>query len=111
MTSTLRAAIAAVAVLALPNLAHAADYKFHLWNKTSKYKITGFQTYENEKWSTWSNVTLEPGEDKDMNWGANEGACTVPFKIDYETIQTEQYSVDWCKVKNIYVTDDNVTYD
>ena len=97
--------------LLLPVLAHADDYKFRLYNNTTKYKITGFQTYENEKWSTWSNATLDPGEDKEMVWGANEGACTVPFRIIYESIQTEQYSVNWCKVKNIYVTDDNVTYD
>ena len=89
----------------------AADYKFHLYNNTTKYTIKGFQTYENDTWSTWSNVVLAPGEDQNMNWGANEGKCTVPFRIVYEDIQTEQYSVDWCKVKNIYVTDDNVTYD
>ena len=111
MKTTLRAAIALIALLSLPALAQAADYKFHLWNKTTKYKITGFETFENGTWSTWTNATLAPGEDKDMNWGANEGACTVPFKIIYETVQTEQYQVDWCKVKNIYVTDDNVTYD
>jgi hypothetical protein len=43
--------------------------------------------------------------------GRHTGKCTVPFRIMYEEIKTEQYSVDWCKVKNIYVTDDNVTYD
>jgi len=27
----------------LSSAANAGDYKFHLWNKTTKYKITGFQ--------------------------------------------------------------------
>src|ERR1700745_1322770 len=29
---------------------NAADYKFHLYNKTTKYTIKGFQTYENDEW-------------------------------------------------------------
>ena len=95
----------------LPAPAGASDYTFHLYNNTTKYPIIGFQTYENDKWSTWSDAALEPGEDKEMNWGANEGSCVVPFRIMYENIATEQYSVDWCKVKNIYVTDEKVTYD
>jgi hypothetical protein len=111
MPALSRLAFVLLAFTVLPGLATAADYKFHLYNKTTKYTIKGFQTYENEKWSTWTGVALAPGEDQNMNWGANEGSCTVPFRIVYEEIQTEQYSVDWCKVKNIYVTDDNVTYD
>lgn len=99
------------AIMLVSQAANAADYKFHLYNKTTKYTIKGFQTYENDEWSTWSDVALAPGEDQEMNWGANTGKCTVPFRIMYEEIKTEQYSVDWCKVKNIYVTDDNVTYD
>ena len=92
--------------------AQAADsYKFQLWNKSTKYNVTGFQTYEDGKWSTWSGVALAPGEDQTMDWQSNSGNCTVPFKIMYAEYQTEQYSVDWCKVKNIYVTDSNVTYD
>ena len=90
--------------------AMAADYKFHLINKTTKYPLTGFQTYENDKWSTWSGVSLAPGEETDMNWGANEGSCGVPFRVIYAEIQTEQYQVDWCKVHNITVTDTDVTY-
>ena len=89
----------------------AETYKFHLWNKTTQYTITGFQTYEKGQWDSWTDAGAAPGEDIDMNWGSNEGSCTVPFRILYAEIKTEQYSVDWCKVKNIYVTDTNVTYD
>ena len=97
--------------LLIAQSAAAADYVFTLYNNTTKYTIAGFQTYENETWTSWKNVALAPGEKQQMNWGANTGSCTVPFKIMYEEINTEQYSVDWCKLKNIYVTDDNVTYD
>ena len=85
-------------------------YKFHLLNKTTQYTITGFQTYEDDKWSTWSNVKLAPGEETDMDWGSAEGDCVVPFRVIYAEIQTEQYKVDWCKVHNIIVSDTDVTY-
>ena len=31
--------------------ATAADYVFTLYNNTTKYTITGFQTYENDTWT------------------------------------------------------------
>lgn len=100
-----------LAIIAYGTGALASEtYKFHLVNKTTKYTITGFQTYENGTWSTWSNVKLAPGEEQDMDWGSNEGNCVVPFRVIYAEIQTEQYQVDWCKVKNIVVSDTDVTY-
>jgi hypothetical protein len=101
----------AVVLLALTTAAAAAtNYTFQLQNKTTKYTITGFQTYENGTWSTWSGVNLAPGQEATMNWGANEGDCVVPFRVIYAEVQTEQYQVDWCKVHNIVVTDTDVTY-
>jgi hypothetical protein len=103
--------ITALVIAALATTAMAAEnYKFHLINKTTKYTITGFQTYENGTWSTWSGVNLAPGDETDMNWGANTGDCVVPFRVIYAEIQTEQYKVDWCKVHNIIVSDTDVTY-
>ena len=110
MKSLLRHAILGFGMVALASAATAADYKFQLINKTTKYTITGFQTYEKGTWSTWSGVTIAPGEESAMNWGGNEGNCTVPFRVIYAEIQTEQYEVDWCKVHNIIVTDTDVTY-
>jgi hypothetical protein len=46
-------------------------YKFHLLNKTTQYTITGFQTYQDAKWSSWSNVKIDPGEETDMDRGSS----------------------------------------
>ena len=86
----------------------AESYKFELHNE-SKYEITGFQTFEDGKWSTWSNVGVAPGETQTMDWQSDEGDCVVPFRIIYKDIETEQYKVDWCKIGNITVHDDSVT--
>lgn len=90
--------------------AFAESYKFKLHNK-SKYEITGFQTYEDGKWSTWSGVHVPPGSSLNMDWQSSEGDCVVPFRIIYKDIETEQYKVDWCKISSITVSDDNVTAD
>jgi hypothetical protein len=88
----------------------AGTYKFTLHNE-SKYPITGFQTYEDGKWSTWSGVDVGAGESQSMDWNSSEGDCVVPFRIIYKDVETEQYKVDWCKISNIRVHNDNVTAD
>jgi hypothetical protein len=96
------------ALIAAPALADS--YKFVLHNE-SKYAITGFQTYEDGKWSTWSGVNVAPGESANMDWNSDAGDCVVPFRIIYKDVETEQYKVDWCKIGNIRVHDDSVTAD
>ena len=88
----------------------AGSYKFSMHNE-SQYAITGFQTYEDDKWSTWSGVSVAPGETQTMDWNSDEGDCVVPFRIIYKDVETEQYKVDWCKISNIRVHDDKVTAD
>ena len=96
------------ALLVTPAL--AGSYKFQLHNE-SKYAISGFQTYEDGKWSTWSGVNVPPGETQGMDWQSSAGDCNVPFRIMYKDVETEQYTVDWCKISNIRVHDDSVTAD
>lgn len=85
-------------------------YKFTLHNN-SQYAINGFQTYEDSKWTSWTGVKAGPGQEIDMDWNTDSGQCTVPFRIIYRDVETEQYSIDWCKISNIYVMDDKVTAD
>ena len=102
-------AAAALGVL-LASPAFAASYKFQLHNE-SKYAITGFQTYEDGKWSTWGGVDVGPGETQTMDWNSSEGDCNVPFRIIYKDVETEQYTVNWCNIGNIRVHNDSVTAD
>ena len=88
----------------------ADSYKFQLHNE-SKYTITGFQTYEDGKWTPWTPVDVAPGATQPMDWKSDAGACEVPFRLIYKEVQTEQYTVDWCKITGIRVHDDSVTAD
>ena len=95
------------AVLTAPALA-VDTYKIKLINE-SQHEITGIQTFENGKWSDWSRVDVLPGDMLDMTWGADVGDCTAPFRLRQKTIETEQHTVDWCKISAIHVLDDGVT--
>jgi len=88
----------------------ADSYKFTMHNE-SKYAITGFQTFEDGKWSTWSGVDVGPGETQTMDWNSSEGDCSVPFRVIYKDVETEQYTVNWCNIGNIRVHNDSVTAD
>jgi hypothetical protein len=88
----------------------AGSYKFMMHNN-SKYAIVGFETYEDGKWSKWTGVDIPPGSELPMDWQTDKGDCNVPFKIIYKDIETEQYTVDWCKISHIRVNNDNVTAD
>jgi hypothetical protein len=88
----------------------AESYKFTLYNH-SKYAIVGFETFENGQWSEWKDVGVDQDEHQVMDWRSAEGSCNVPFRIIYEEVQTEQYTVNWCKIKNIHVYNDRVTAD
>jgi len=99
---------AAILGLGMSVAAHADDYKFNLQNN-SKYEIIGFETFEDSKWSKWTGVSVKPGETQVMNWNSDAGDCEVPFRIIYKDVETEQYTVDWCKISNVEVQDDKVT--
>ncbi len=105
---TLTASLVLSVLFLTPALAEDESYKFNLQND-SQYTITGFETFENSKWSTWKVPNVEPGETAEMDWKSSEGDCEVPFRIIYKDVETEQYTVDWCEISNIRVEDDNVT--
>ena len=54
---------------------------------------------------------LPPGASQVMDRNSSEGDCNAPFRIIYKDIETEQYTVDWCKIRNVRVHDDSVTAD
>jgi hypothetical protein len=105
--------IAALFGIVVAHPAIAGDtYKFNLHNQSSDYTITGFRTYEDGKWSkNWIDFTLKPGEEAEMDWGSDEGNCVVPFKVEWKGYQAEKFSVDFCKVHNLYMKDSGFKYD
>ena len=106
-------AVAGLTVATSLPAAAGDTYKFNLHNKSSQYVINGFRTYENGKWSkNWIDFTLKPGESAEMDWGSDDdGTCVVPFRVSWVGYEAEKFSVDWCKVSNIYMKDEGFAWD
>lgn len=103
---------ALLGLAAIPSAMAGDSYKFNLHNKSSDYTIIGFYTYESGKWSkNWIDFTLKPGEEAEMDWGSDEGNCVVPFKVDWKGYEAEKFSVDFCKVHNLYMKDSGFRFD
>jgi hypothetical protein len=109
MSSRLLTSLGLLGALAITP-ALAGSYKFTMHNE-SQYAISGFETFEDGKWSKWTGVDIPPGQEIGMDWQSDKGDCNVPFRIIYKDIETEQYTVDWCKISHIRVKDDKVTAD
>lgn len=104
--------LAGISVGASAPATAAETYKFNLHNKSTQYVINGFRTFEGGQWSkNWIDFTLKPGESAEMDWGSSEGACVVPFRVGWVGYEAEQFKVDWCKLKNLYMKDEGFSFD
>jgi hypothetical protein len=105
-----------VAVLVAPvmmsSLALAGDHwKFNIVNK-SKTAAIEFRTQESGDWSSnWISDRIQPGDTFNMDFGTSKGDCTVRTQISFADGTKFDAPVDYCKVNNLYIHDDNVTWD
>lgn len=104
------AGLAAAVALATPAMSAQSDYPFTLYNNSTQYPITGFQTYENGRWVTWEFQGLAPGHSVVMNWPTNDGECSIQFRIFYSNYEPTTMTMDFCRYHSLIVTDSDVTW-
>lgn len=104
------AAFAASATMA--SLAVAGEHwKFNVVNKSNTAALE-FRTQEDGKWSAnWITERIEPGDTFNMDFGVNKGDCAVRTQIHFADGGKFDAPVDYCKVTNIYIRDDGLTWD
>lgn len=102
-----------VAALLTASAAAASDYAFTLHNRSSGWVISGFQTFQDGRWSrNWLDSRIRAGESVAMDWHSNEGSCVVPFRVQWVDYGSEEFRIDWCKgVSNIYMRDKGFSWD
>lgn len=103
------AALCLLPILAAP--ASAGSWKFGITNKT-KYVITGFRTKEKgEGWSSnWLGESIQPGEEFEMDFGTDEGECTVRTQVIFSDGSYFDYNVDYCKASHLNVYNDEIKW-
>jgi hypothetical protein len=103
---------ALIAFAMVGSLALAGDHwKFNIVNQSSTAAIE-FRTQENGDWSAnWISDRIQPGDTFNMDFGSNKGDCEVRTQIHFADGSKFDAPVDYCKVNNLYIHDDNITWD
>ena len=88
-----------------------AHWKFNVINK-SNIAAVEFRTQEGGEWSSnWISDRIQPGDTFNMDFGTSKGDCTVRTQIQFADGSKFDAQVDYCKVNNLYIHDDNITWD
>jgi len=112
MSSMLRiGACALVLACALPSSAFAKSWKFELINKSAAH-VTSFRTQEEGKWSkNWLEENVAPGETFDMDFGHDEGGCTVRTRIAFSDKTYVDANIDYCNADKITVRNSGIVWE
>ena len=104
-------AVAVMGALALGGSAHAAQWKFKVYNKSETAAVE-FRTQEDGEWSSnWISDRIEPGDHFDMDFGTDKGDCTVRTQIRFTDGTYFDANVDYCKISNLYIYENRLRGD
>lgn len=101
---------AAGLLMASASLASAGSWVFNLENK-SESQVTSFRTQEDGNWSqNWLPENVAPGETFDMDFGSDEGECTVRTRIDFTDGTYIDADINYCDITVITVRNKDVVW-
>ncbi len=104
------AAIGIAALVSVPSYA-GEHWKFNVVNKSETAAVE-FRTQEDGEWSkNWIADRIEPGDTFVMDFGTDKGDCTVRTQIHFTDGSSFDADVDYCKVSNLYIHEDKLTWD
>ncbi|MBD1547227.1 hypothetical protein HK439_13245 [Labrenzia aggregata] len=90
---------------------------FQIYNKTENHIATGFYTNEGDGWSeNWLSEELGPGESARAEFSSDSGECEQLIQIgwlgdDGNEVMDEPISIDICETSNVYLDDNEISYD
>jgi len=110
----------AFAATALPALAAGTGSEgyFQIYNDTEGNVLVGFYTNDGSGWSqNWiAGVEIMPGQNGRAEFHAASGACEQLFQAgwlggDGSEVFDEPYSIDICEASNVYLGDNEISFD
>lgn len=120
LIKTSAAILFAAAITATGALAGTgAEGVFTIHNDTETNVVSGFYTSEDdgETWSTnWLSIQVRPGESAEARFHANSGPCEQVLQVgwvgdDSGEVLDEPISIDICEASNVYLEDNDVSFD
>jgi hypothetical protein len=103
--------VAVIAAFACAGSAEAGSWKFKVYNKSNTAAVE-FRTQEDGEWSSnWITERIEPGDSFDMDFGTDQGDCTVRTQIRFTDGSYFDANVDYCKISNLYIYENRLRGD
>ena len=96
-----------------------ADGVFTIYNYTENNVVSGFYTSEDEgeSWSSnWLSIQIRPGESAEAKFHANSGPCDQVLQVGWVgdggcEVFDDPISIDICEASNVYLEDNDVSFD
>jgi len=89
---------------------------FTLYNDTANNVVVGFYTNDGSGWSdNWLDDDLDPGDAAEAEFHADTGACEQLLTVgwlgaDGGEVLDDPISIDICDASNVYLGDNEITY-
>ncbi len=90
---------------------------FQVYNDTGDNIVVGFYTNDGSGWSdNWLSAEISPGESAEARFRANTGPCEQTFRVgwlgdDGGEVLDDPIDIDICDASNVYLGDNEITYD
>lgn len=96
-----------------------AEGYFTIHNDTEGNVVSGFYTSQDdgETWSdNWLTIQVRPGESAEARFHANTGPCEQVLQVgwvgtDGSEVLDEPISIDICEASNVYLEDNDISFD
>ncbi len=90
---------------------------FQIYNDTSNNIVVGFYTNDGTGWSTnWLSGEIDPGESAVAQFTGDTGPCDQTLQVgwlgaDGSEVLDDPIDIDICDASNVYLDDNEITYD
>ena len=95
-----------------------SDGYFEIHNDTVGHLVTGFYTNDGSGWSdNWLDDTLALDESVVVEFIADTGSCAQTLRVGWladdeqSEVLDDPINIDICDASNVYLGDNNITYD
>ncbi len=86
------------------------EWKFDVVNKSNVAAVE-FRTQEDNEWSeNWISSRIEPGDKVELDFGTDEGNCTVRTQIRFIDGTFFDADVDYCKASLLEIYNDKLIW-
>jgi hypothetical protein len=117
LRTVLSAALLAATAFAAQAQGTGSEGFFEIHNDTDGNVVIGFYTNDGGGWSdNWLTEDIDPGESAVARFTADSGPCEEIFRAgwlgdDSTEVLDDPVSIDICEANNIYLEDNDISFD